>query len=92
MCMKNFARIAHVDIPNFHFQRAGARIDRVVENFKLFNHSHFVEGFWEQESLTDAQVEEIKKGTFLDCWPPRPVPKQGLLDEILGLGLTLNLP
>jgi len=72
MCMKNFARIAHVDIPDFHFQRAGARIDRVVENFDLFKHENFTKDFWEQTQLTAKQEEEVNNGKFLDMWPKRP--------------------
>jgi hypothetical protein len=61
MCMKNFARLAHVDIPDFHFQRAGARIDRVEENFQIFKNQTFGAGFWNQPCLTINQRKEIQE-------------------------------
>ena len=90
MCMKNFARIAHVDIPDFHFQRAGARIDRVTENFKLFGKANFGENFWNQKELTPEQRKEILDGKFIDCWPLRPIKQAEPLEDILKLGLEFN--
>jgi len=90
VAMKSFARIAHVDIPEFYFQRAGARIDRVEENFKIFKNQTFGEGFWNQPCLTINQRKEIQEKKYIDLWPKRPYSKYKILiDEILNCNLEL---
>jgi hypothetical protein len=82
--MSTFSRVAHVDFPDFHFQRPGRRIDRICDNFELYGHDEFDSNFWEQNKCTQNQKQKMANGEFLDLWPQRPYEKhRELIDDIL---------
>ena len=70
--------------------RLWPRIDRDVRYFMQGN-PNFDIGFWNQESLTDAQKKQLHSGYFLDCFPARPYENhKNVIDSIIQESLIYN--
>jgi hypothetical protein len=87
---KNNVRVAMCNSFSPDEGRLWNRIDRDARYFAPGN-PNFGMDFWCQDSLTDAQKEQLQTGYFLDCFPARPYEKHhGVIDSIIKESLIYN--